>query len=136
MDRGIAALGTSLGVADASGLDLARLVRSGLPVEALDQLVDSGRLLPGEFTLVLSPQALASRRRQGRLSAQESDRLTRLVRILVAAESTFGAAKARAWLRRPNAVLGGEPPLRMSDTDAGAVAVTPLLGRIDHGISA
>jgi hypothetical protein len=51
------------------------------------------------------------------------------------AVAVFGdARKARAWLRRPNRALSDEPPLRMMQTDVGAVAVHRVLGRIEHGV--
>ena len=113
-------------------------VRDGLPVRAVDDLVDAGLLTAAEIDrLVLPRKTLSHRRSLGRLSPEQSDRLLRLVRLVGAAQSTFGAAeKAARWLRRPTSALAGSAPLDLLDTDIGARRVETLLGRIAHGIAA
>ena len=77
------------------------------------------------------------RRKVGTLTAEQSDRLLRVARVLAAAEETFGNRdNAAAWLRRPTQVLAGESPIDLLDTDEGAREVETLLGRIGHGIAA
>ena len=113
-------------------------VREGLPVEAVDQIIASERLTPAELDrLALPRKTLAHRRLIGRLTPDQSDRLVRIVRVIEEAEATFGdVAKARAWLRRPSALLDNEAPLDRLDTDIGTRQVDALLGRIAHGIAA
>jgi putative toxin-antitoxin system antitoxin component (TIGR02293 family) len=41
---------------------------------------------------------------------------------------------AARWLRRPNRALGGERPLDLLTSDAGARVVEQVLGRIEHGV--
>jgi putative toxin-antitoxin system antitoxin component (TIGR02293 family) len=73
----------------------------------------------------------------GRLTAEQSDRLARILRVVETAEQTFGdPAKAHTWLRRPTAALDDEAPLELLDTDIGAREVETLLTRIAHGIAA
>ncbi len=121
-----------------SALDLVRLLRRGLPVGAVQSLLDSGRLSAAELdSIVLPRKTLAHRRKLGTLTPEQSDRLVRVARILALAEETFGNPdKAGVWLRRPTALLGGEAPLQWLDTDEGARAVENVLGRIAHGIAA
>jgi uncharacterized protein (DUF2384 family) len=45
-----------------------------------------------------------------------------------------GPEAAVKWLRRPQRALGGEIPLTLLDTDAGALAVERLLGRIEDAV--
>ena len=113
-------------------------VREGLPVDDVDKLLESGRLTAAELDrLALPRKTLAHRRTIGRLTLEQSDRLTRILRMIDDAEYTFGdAAKAHAWLRRPSALLDGETPLDRLDTDLGSRQVEALLGRIAHGIAA
>ena len=113
-------------------------VREGLPVEAVDNVLASGRLTAVELDrLALPRKTLAHRRLLGRLTPEQSDRLARLLRMIEEAEATFGdAAKAHAWLRRPSALLDNEAPLDRLDTDIGSRQVETLLGRIAHGIAA
>ena len=119
-------------------MDLVRLVRRGLPVKALEHVIDTGRLTRAEVdTVVLPRKTLANRRRLGTLTQDQSDRLFRVARILATAELTFGSReKAGDWLRRPTMPLDGERPLDMLDTDEGTRQVEALLGRIAHGIAA
>ena len=87
--------------------------------------------------VVLPRKTLANRRKVGTLTAEQSDRLLRVARVVAMAEETFGnQQKAAAWLRRPTSPLAGERPLDLLDTDEGAREVETLLGRIAHGIAA
>jgi putative toxin-antitoxin system antitoxin component (TIGR02293 family) len=120
------------------GIDLVRLVRRGLPIGAVQFVLDSGYLTPAELDRIVLPRkTLANRRKLGVLTPEQSDRLVRVARVLAAAEETFGSReKARTWLRRPTTALAGESPLELLDTDEGARQVETLLGRIAHGIAA
>ncbi len=122
----------------APGMDLVRLVRRGLPVGAVQAVLDSGCLTPAELDRIVLPRkTLANRRKLGTLTPEQSDRLVRVARVLAAAEETFGSReKAGTWLRRTTTALAGERPLELLDTDEGAREVETLLGRIAHGIAA
>ncbi len=113
-------------------------VREGLSVDLVDDVLSEGRLTAAELDrLALPRKTLAHRRMLGRLTAEQSDRLARILRVVETAEQTFGdPAKAHSWLRRPSAVLNDEAPLEMLDTDIGAREVETLLTRIAHGIAA
>ena len=127
-----------IGGAVGPGMDMVKLIRRGLPVGAVQFVLDSRRLTIAELDQIVLPRkTLANRRRIGNLTPEQSDRLIRVARVLAAAEKTFGnQEKAGAWLRRPTRALGGECPLLLLDTDEGAREVTALLGRIGHGIAA
>lgn len=122
----------------AGGVGLARLVRRGLPVGAVQFVLDSGVLSPAELDRIVLPRkTLANRRKLGTLTPEQSDRLVRVARVIAAAEETFGSReKAGTWLRRRTTALAGESPLELLDTDEGAREVEILLGRIAHGIAA
>ena len=129
---------TAMGEAAPTGLDIMRLVRRGLPVSTIEFVLETGRLTLAELDRIVLPRkTLMNRRRLGRLTPEQSDRLVRVARLIAAAEETFGSQqKANTWLRRPTTALGGEPPLDLLDTDEGARQVETLLGRIGHGIAA
>lgn len=119
------------------GLDAVRAVREGLPVDAVERLREGGRLSVAEMDRVIMPRkTLEHRRKLGRLTPEQSDRLMRVARVMALAEETFGPERSRIWLRRPTSALDGEAPLDLLDTDAGARAVETLIGRIAHGIAA
>lgn len=129
---------TVLGGRVRSGLDLAAAVRRGLPIGTVDCLLGSGRLTRTELDRVVLPRkTLVHRRAAGTLTAEQSDRLVRVARVMAVAEETFGdRGKAATWLRRPTSILSGEAPLDLLDTEEGAREVESLLGRIAHGIAA
>jgi putative toxin-antitoxin system antitoxin component (TIGR02293 family) len=141
---------TSASIADALGgrrilgrqvktlKDLAKLVRQGLPAEALAVLGERLQLNNAALSGTVGiPARTLSRRfsRHARLTAAESDRAVRMARVYATAVEMIGdTAKAAAWLRTPNRALGGEVPVNQLDTDLGAREVENLLGRIAYGV--
>jgi putative toxin-antitoxin system antitoxin component (TIGR02293 family) len=125
-------------IAIANGRAAIEATRRGLPISIVDSLVDSGRLSLGEIDRIVLPRkTLTHRRAIGALTSDQSDRLMRVVRVIAAAENTFGAFdKAHRWLRRPTSALEGDAPLELLDTSEGSRQVERLLGRIDHGLAA
>ena len=123
-----------------SDLELAEAVRAGLPSTALDfVLADLVKWIGSQaevYRVVGSARTLQRKRTESTaLSADESDRLARLARLLVRAEEALGDAdRARRWLSQPNRALGGQRPLTLLDSDAGSSAVERVLGRIEHGV--
>lgn len=120
-----------------SELDLAEVVRDGMSYGALDHVLRSDDLEASEaYALVGSRRTLLRKKQEGKkLSPAESDRLTRVVRIIARTEEALGnREKAHAWLRLPNRALGGQQPLDLLDSDAGSRMVERILGRIEHGV--
>jgi len=119
-----------------STLELAKAVEKGLPTQAVDAAVKSGILGQDDVhRFVISKRTLQRRRESKRLNADESDKLTRVVRVIARAESALGdPEKAERWVRAPNRALQGRRPLDLLSSDAGARAVEKVLGRIEHGI--
>jgi putative toxin-antitoxin system antitoxin component (TIGR02293 family) len=112
-------------------------VREGLPYEALAAVAARYDIPLRELTRVLAlpERTLARRKIEGRLRADESDRLFRLGRVAALAEDVLGeTAKAARWLRRPNRALGGRAPLDVLDTDLGAQQAETVLHRVEHGV--
>jgi len=120
-------------------LDIVRLVRRGVPTEAVDHFLNASHLSFNSIERHVLARRTFKRRQDSAqpLDPAESDRLVRLVRLVAAAEETFGdPQKALTWLGRENRALDGQPPLSLADTDLGARSVETLLGRIGHGIAA
>ncbi|MCL4758362.1 MAG: DUF2384 domain-containing protein [Rhodocyclaceae bacterium] len=120
-------------------LDWVELVRRGFPAAAIDALVRATRMTQSELSQVLRlpERTLARRKREGQLSAEESDKLLRLARVVERAQTVFTELDAALdWLRSPNASLAGASPLSLLDTDVGAESVLDTLGRIEHGVFA
>ena len=117
--------------------DLVARVREGLPFSAL-MVVSEHYGISREVLcaiLHLSRRNLLRRKEQNRLSAEESDRLYRLARVLAHANRVFRDPEESAdWVQAPNRALGKQQPLSLLDTDIGAQQVDDVLGRIEHGI--
>jgi putative toxin-antitoxin system antitoxin component (TIGR02293 family) len=112
-------------------------LRRGYSVDVVDRVLDDKKLSLAELDrLVLPRKTLSHRRVLGSLTPDQSDRLSRVLRIVDNADETFGdRAKAHTWLRRPNQLLDGESPLDRLDTDFGTRQVEAILGRIAHGLA-
>lgn len=120
-----------------SELQLAEAVHEGLPVGAVDYVLNDELLEPSELYSIVVPRRTLTHRRekQQTLSPDQSDRLARAVRILARAEEALGAReKAMRWMRRENRAMGGRRPIELLDSDAGARIVERTLGRIEHGV--
>lgn len=120
-------------------LDLVEALQHGLPAGATDALLAAGGITAEElYSIVISRRTLALRRQKNQpLTPEESDRLARVARVLAATDETFGnPEKAYRWLRKGNRGLGGQVPLELLATEAGARIVEQTLERITHGIFA
>ncbi len=125
------ALGGAAGVgrrAIHAGPDLVDIVRDGLPHAAFESI----RKLLGlsvesiSAALGLAPRTLARRKKQQRLTSEESDRVIRFARLAAAAIELFGnPEKASKWLQQPNRALaarGKTPRFRPREASAWPAA--------------
>ena len=125
-----------------SDLGLAREVEAGFPSASLSHVLDGlndSDLAQTDIYAVVGTARTLQRKRKAhlRLSRDESDRLARLVRMIVRAEEAVGSReKALRWIVKPNRALEGAHPLSVLGSDAGTLAVEQELGRIEHGVFA
>ncbi|MGH7550611.1 MAG: type II RES/Xre toxin-antitoxin system antitoxin [Gemmatimonadota bacterium] len=119
-----------------SDLDLARAIHGGLPVGAVDRVLEAGLLEPAElYELVIPRRTLTHRRKQRTLTPEQSDRLARVVRVLLRAEEALDdPEKAARWMRSANRALAGSRPIDLLESDIGARTVEKVLGRLEHGV--
>ena len=116
--------------------DMREAIREGFPPAVVEELMRSSGLTLKELAgaLDLSSRSLQRRRRRGRLTCYESDRLYRLARIVALADEFLGDhERAMRWLKHPNRALGGISPVAALDTELGARQVENVLGRIAYG---
>jgi putative toxin-antitoxin system antitoxin component (TIGR02293 family) len=120
-----------------SDLDLIALAGKGIPSAAAARVVETGLLSPEELDHLVIPRRTFARRHAAKhlLTAEESDRLLRVVRMIVRAVEALGDSdKAASWLRRANKSLGGRTPISLLASDLGARLVEQILGRIEYGV--
>lgn len=127
-----------LGADIRSQADLAMRVRRRLPLATLTGLSLAGLSEDEIGRFVIPPRTRRHRAEKNQpLTVEESDRAVRLVRIQSLAEEAFeDADKANRWLRRQLAELGGETPLAVAQTEAGARVIETILGKIAWGAAA
>lgn len=117
---------------------LVSLVREGLPAETLPRMAEELSLDRGTVARVagISDRTLSRRlATHARLTAEESDRMVRIARVLALADETLGSrTKSALWLKAPNRALDGHPPFELLDTDTGVRSVESVLGRIAYGV--
>jgi putative toxin-antitoxin system antitoxin component (TIGR02293 family) len=114
-------------------------IRTGLPASTLFEMMDRYRIPEASIGRVMSVSrsTLARRKKLGRLTEFESDRLVRIAGLYAMAEDILGSRDAASrWMQESNRSLGGETPLDYAETEVGAREVEDLLGRISHGIAA
>lgn len=119
-------------------LDL-QAVEAGISLATLtDFVAASGLALRDIYDVVIPARTLKHRKaRKEQLSADESDKLARLIRIYDQAVRVLGEReKALHWLDHPLRRFAGRTPLQMLRTEFGARMVEELLGQIDFGLFA
>lgn len=118
--------------------DFVEKIREGFAPDVIDQL--ASELGAPQQTILevaqIAPATLARRRKHGRLSKQESDRVYRIGSVFKDVTRLFEGDRVEAarWMNRPERALSGNTPLKHLDTEAGAEAVRDLVGRLEHGI--
>lgn len=131
-----------LGLPDgATDLDVHAYIKQGIP---LDQAASLQKQMAIDFEAIgginliarLACMQVSSAALSGqRLSADESDRLLRVLHVLLVAESLFGdRGKALRWLSTPQKRFGGSSPIEMLKTHIGAGLVEQLLVQLADGL--
>ena len=118
--------------------DIVRLVEERLPTRALSSLRRAG-LTDEEIHALVVPRRTLSHRvaKRERLSADESDRVVRIARVVNLGENAFrDAARFWSWFRAPQRRFDDRSPLQMLQTEAGARLVEDLLIGLEEGFVA
>jgi putative toxin-antitoxin system antitoxin component (TIGR02293 family) len=86
--------------------------------------------------LVIPARTLKHRKARGeRLSAEETERFLRVIRVLELGERIFGKReKLLNWLRGPDFEIPGRTSMSLLETEAGVQAVTGQLWAVAEGI--
>ncbi|PIE66159.1 MAG: hypothetical protein CSA26_01490 [Desulfobacterales bacterium] len=112
-------------------------IENGLPVSAFNDIRDELQLSDVQLSQIIRvPRStLAVRKKKGKFSFEESERLFRVQRLIEKAVDVLGDTDmARTWLKEKAYGLGDVSPLEFSRTEVGSREVENLLGRIEHGV--
>lgn len=117
---------------------VADTISRGIPTDSITYLFDFLDVKQGTGLsfLDISSATFSRRKKQGKLDADESNRVYRYAQIADMATEMFqgDAEEAKRWLKTPAQAFGGEMPLEHARTEFGAREVEMLIGRIRHGI--
>ena len=127
-----------LGIETADNLKLAKKLEAGFSFAALERLGKTTGLSLERLRVAvrITPRTLTRRRKEKKLSPEESDRLVSVSRLLAQTFELFeGNAEAgMRWFQSPNRALNGQAPLQVAATETGAREVENLIGRLEHGV--
>jgi putative toxin-antitoxin system antitoxin component (TIGR02293 family) len=127
-------LGLLLDAPVRTGADLVSLARARLHVAVIDRLSEQG-LKWDELSFIIARRTLTHRREKDEpLTADESDKVIRLAKLIAQANATFGNDdRAIQWLRSAQSRFDGQSALEMASTEQGARLVEEALVQIDEG---
>lgn len=117
--------------------ELVEAIRTGVPYKVFDAVREAAELSREEACTIfgIPPRTLARRKKEGRLTVEESDRIYRFAYLIARAQEVFGERQRTVrWLRKPNRALGNEAPISRLDTDLGTRQVEAILGRLEYGV--
>lgn len=127
-----------LGIETLDHLKLAKKVEAGLSFAAFERVGRVSGLSTEALrsAIRLAPRTLARRRKENRLSPEESDRLVTVSRLLSLAIKLFDGDihAALKWFTSNNRALGGATPLNVASTEVGSREVEALIGRLEYGV--
>ncbi len=127
-----------LGIKTADNLKLAEKVEAGFSFDALERLGKTTGL-PLERLRVavrITPRTLTRRKKEKKLTPEESDRLVSVSRLLAQTFELFEGNEEAGirWFTSPNRGLNGQSPLEVAATETGTREVENLIGRLEHGV--
>lgn len=122
------------------GMPLIELLSMGLPASVLDNIHEWTEMSKTDILRItgINERNVARRKNAGgTLTPGESERVARFVRVLDTAVDYFGSKQdAYTWLQSPVRGLGNIAPIDLIATESGALEVTDLIGRLEHGVFA
>ena len=136
--EGTLGIGELLGTNADNSIQLIKKIERGFSFRIFEKVRKEADL-PAERLAVsigISPRTLARRKKDGKLSSSESDRLVSVARLLRCSVELFDGDKKKAseWFTEPNRGLGGISPLEMAATEIGSREVENLIGRLEYGV--
>lgn len=127
-----------LGIETTDNLKLAKKVEAGFSFGALERLGKTTGLSLDRLRVAvrITPRTLTRRKKEKKLSPEESDRLVSVSRLLAQTFELFeGNTEAgMRWFQGPNRALNGQSPIEAAATETGAREVENLIGRLEHGV--
>lgn len=125
------------GLNNADGVALLGQINEGLDGKVAGLIVDWAKITQNDLRKMSGiPSTTFNRSLKARFSADQSERLVRIIRVLDRAVELFEGDKdeAQKWLNEPNRALGWKVPADLMASETGAYEVMKLITRLEHGV--
>ncbi len=113
------------------------LIRKGLNIKTVESYLDKEGFILKDILIRLdisSSTYFAKKKKQEPLDVHSSEKLVRLIQVMVNASRILGEEKAKKWIYLKIPSLGNELPINLLDTEAGHQLVEQTLLQIEHGV--
>ncbi|CAG75704.1 conserved hypothetical protein [Pectobacterium atrosepticum SCRI1043] len=125
------------GLNNSDGVALLGQINEGLEGKVANLIADWAKITQNDLRKMSGiPSTTFSRSVKARFSADQSERLVRIIRVIDRTVELFEGDKdeAQKWLNEPNRALGGKVPAELMVSETGAYEVMKLLTRLEHGV--
>lgn len=125
------------GLNNSDGVALLGQISQGLDGKVASLIVDWAKITQSDLRKMSGiPSTTFSRSVKARFSAEQSERLVRIIRVIDRAVELFEGDKdqAQKWLNEPNKALGWKVPAELMASETGAYEVIKLITRLEHGV--
>lgn len=128
-----------LGVTASSQRQAIQALKSGLPVSGWQHVTEALGVTDQQLAeaVTISISTLTRRKREGKFTQEESERLLRLASLAYKAATVFTTpGRVNQWFTTANQQLDGQTPLAYANTSIGAAEVDRVLESILDGAPA
>ncbi|HKS35336.1 MAG TPA: antitoxin Xre/MbcA/ParS toxin-binding domain-containing protein [Enterobacteriaceae bacterium] len=125
------------GLNNTDGIALLGQISEGLEGRVAGLITDWAKMTQTDLRKMSGiPSTTFNRSVKARFSADQSERLVRIIRVIDRAVELFEGDKAQAqkWLNEPNRALGWKVPADLMASETGAYEVMKLITRVEHGV--
>ncbi|WP_336755984.1 type II RES/Xre toxin-antitoxin system antitoxin [Pantoea sp. USHLN298] len=125
------------GLNHSDGVALLGQISEGLDGKVANLIADWANITQNDLRKMSGiPSTTFSRGLKARFSAEQSERLVRIIRVIDRAVELFEGDKeeAQKWLNEPNRALSWKVPAELMASETGAYEVMKLITRLEHGV--
>lgn len=113
------------------------LIRKGLSIKSVESFLDQEGFVLKDILHRLDisySTYFAKKKKQEPLDVHSSEKLVRLIQVMVNASRILGENEAKKWIYQKIPSLGNVLPIDLLDTEAGHQLVEQVLLQVGHGI--
>ena len=125
------------GLKNSEGVALLGQISEGLDGKVANLIIDWAKITQNDLRKMSGiPSTTFSRSVKARFSAEQSERLVRIIRVIDRAVELFEGDReeAQKWLNEPNRALSWKIPAELMASETGAYEVMKLITRLEHGV--